>query len=458
MDIDSNPTSGRSPQQRTSVFISYSHEDKKWLDKLKKMLVPLERMGTITTWDDTKIKGGADWRKEIDEALSSARVAVLLVTQEFLTSKFIADSELPQVLQAAEREGLTILWVAVEHSFYEPTAIAKYQPANNPRKPLESLRRWQLNKELVNICKQIYQAAITERVSETLPKVTRKSMDSSDAPGRVESDIPSRPVQYDPTEYLINFDDEQHLFKEMLDDSQEKRLMFIQAPGGRGKTSLLRLLVRHCKREEIPYCNLDSSRGQPYDNPHFTLALGIAGQLHLSPRHLAHALQDLSVYRPQGELDDPYIVSQILLGVSTTHPRLQDHHIKERLRDAFINDLGQLVRAVCLFDSFERLTPAEEDWLSETLLEPVRRGELRGMTIVTAGRRWPKVNEWEWEQNAHFVDGLPKMKEEHIKTYAEKLNIKITDEEAKLCWRTSAGIPLHMTLAVHNLRTLSEVA
>jgi hypothetical protein len=458
MDIDSNPTSGRSPHQRTSVFISYSHEDKKWLDKLKKMLVPLERMGTITTWDDTKIKGGADWRKEIDEALSSARVAVLLVTQEFLTSRFIADSELPQVLQAAEREGLTILWVAVEHSFYEPTAIAKYQPANNPRKPLESLRRWQRNKELVNICKQIYQAATTERVSETLPKVTRKSMDSSDALGRVESQLPSRPVQYDPTEYLINFDDERHLFKKMLDDSQEKRLMFIQAPGGRGKTSLLHLLVRHCKQEEIPYCTIDSSRRQPYDNPHFTLALGIAAQLHLSPRHLAHALQDLSVYRPQGDMDDPYIVSQILLGVSTTHPRLQDHHIKERLRDAFINDLGQLVRAVCLFDSFERLTPAEEDWLLETLLEPVKGGKLRGMTIVAAGRRWPKANKWEWEQNAHFVDGLPKMKEEHIKTYAEKLNIKITDEEAKLCWRASAGIPLHMTMAVHNLRTLSEVA
>jgi len=77
--------------------------------------------------------------------------------------------------------------------------------------------------------------------------------------------------------------------------------------------------------------------------------------------------------------------------------------------------------------------------------------------VVTAGHRWPKGNRWDW-QNTHLVDGLPSMTVEHIKTYAEKLNIKITDEAAEYCRRFSKGIPLHMAMMVQNLQDRSEVA
>jgi hypothetical protein len=220
------------------------------------------------------------------------------------------------------------------------------------------------------------------------------------------------------------------------------------------------MLGLHCELEGIPYCSIDSSE-QPYDNPHFTLAHAICDQLGLLPRHLAYALQPFSSYRPQGEMDD-YTVSQILAGVSVTHDGLRQRYIKERLKDAFIADLGQLVnqkgRAVCLFDSFERLSAEEEDWLLDTLLRPVEKGKLKNVMIVTAGHRWPKINNWEWEQNTYLVDGLPKMNAEHIKLYAEKLKIKVTDEEAKFYLKASAGIPLHMAMMIHNLRNVSEVA
>ncbi|PTL76439.1 TIR domain-containing protein [Vitiosangium sp. GDMCC 1.1324] len=146
------------PSARDSVFISYSKKDEKWLERLETHLTPLVRSGVIKLWNDTHIQPGAEWRTEIEIALMRSKVAVLLVSADFLASDFIARHELPPLLSAAENEGLKILWVPISASLVESTELGRYQSVLNPRRPLNGLTSAQAETALVKVCTEIVKA------------------------------------------------------------------------------------------------------------------------------------------------------------------------------------------------------------------------------------------------------------------------------------------------------------
>src|SRR5919206_3866920 len=128
-----------SPSIRTKVFISYSHADQDWLDRLQRHLKPLVREGRLDYWDDTHIRPGDDWQQEIRTALDTAQVAVLLISADFFASDFIDENELPPLLDAAKVKGVRILPVILSPSrFARNPSLARFQAVNTPDRPLSA--------------------------------------------------------------------------------------------------------------------------------------------------------------------------------------------------------------------------------------------------------------------------------------------------------------------------------
>jgi hypothetical protein len=141
-------------QNQPAIFISYSHKDKKWLNKLRIMLKPLERQ-RIIIWDDTSIEAGADWFEEISSALKSSRIAIFLVSPYFVASEFISNHELPPLLQAAKNSTTKILWLLLSSCLYEETGLEPLQAAHDINKPLDRLNPARQNEVLTEIARKI---------------------------------------------------------------------------------------------------------------------------------------------------------------------------------------------------------------------------------------------------------------------------------------------------------------
>ena len=143
---------------RNIAFIGYSHKDKKFLQELQVHLAHYIRTEHLDVWDDTKILPGSKWHEEIDKALKFAKVAVLLISADFLASEFTATHELPSILTAAEQEGATILLIILRACAFNDTGLALFQAVNPPSRPLATMARGKRDEIWSKVAKLVWSA------------------------------------------------------------------------------------------------------------------------------------------------------------------------------------------------------------------------------------------------------------------------------------------------------------
>ena len=175
--------------KRTNIFISYSHKDARWLERLRLHLKPLINDDEISVWDDTKIQPGSAWRVEIEQAIQSTKVAILLVSADFLASEFITNQEIPPLLKAAEEDGAIMLPLIINPSaFTQIDQLYRYQALNNPSRPLTSLPKSKQEEILAQAAKQITsQLKGAPQDQREKPPDAAEAVGESLAPGDVEA-------------------------------------------------------------------------------------------------------------------------------------------------------------------------------------------------------------------------------------------------------------------------------
>lgn len=123
------------------IFISYSHADEKHMIRLVSMLRPFEKQGILEIWQDREITPGDAWYQDIQKAMTECQIALLMISIDFLNSRFIQENELPRLLQFRREKGLRIIPIIVRDCPWTSEPILKdLQALPKDGKPIVSFK------------------------------------------------------------------------------------------------------------------------------------------------------------------------------------------------------------------------------------------------------------------------------------------------------------------------------
>jgi len=120
----------------TTLFFSYSHKDESLSDELELHLVMLKREGLIEAWHDRRILAGDVLDRSIDAKLESADVILLLISPDFLHSKYCYDVEVKRAMERHECGECRVIAVILRPCDWKSTPFAKLLLTPKDGKPI----------------------------------------------------------------------------------------------------------------------------------------------------------------------------------------------------------------------------------------------------------------------------------------------------------------------------------
>ena len=138
------------------IFISYSHKDEAWKDRLVEQIDVLQLEGHCTVWHDRDIEIGSKWYHDIIAALDQAQIFILLISPGFLTSTFIRDQEIPRILARREQGGIWIIPLVIKHCTWKACSwLKEMQLVPKDGQALEGRSDADIDKELAALAEKI---------------------------------------------------------------------------------------------------------------------------------------------------------------------------------------------------------------------------------------------------------------------------------------------------------------
>jgi tetratricopeptide (TPR) repeat protein len=229
-----------------AVFVSYAREDEKDKDELIKQLNVLEEQGVISSWHDGLLVAGEQWDETIVQQINIARVILLLVSPDFLNSKYIHNVEMKRASERHQAGEVVVIPVLVRNiNSWEnvPFGALKLGKLNALPTGAQFISHWDDEDDaFADIAKGIQRAVekLNERAVEQL-KIT-----ASEPP--TPANLPPSPVvDFVARKGRDDRDIVERLQEELTPPSQ--RLIALIGDGGVGKTTLAAEAVRVLAKE-----------------------------------------------------------------------------------------------------------------------------------------------------------------------------------------------------------------
>lgn len=118
------------------VFYSYAHEDEKLRDELAKQLKLLQREGKITEWYDRDISEGEEVGSTIDTHLNTARIILLLVSSDFITSDYCYGIEMMRAMEKHETKEARVIPIILRPTDWHTAPFGRLKALPKDGKPV----------------------------------------------------------------------------------------------------------------------------------------------------------------------------------------------------------------------------------------------------------------------------------------------------------------------------------
>jgi hypothetical protein len=125
-------------KKRIKFFVSYAHRNNKlateFVECLQEVLTP-SKSYSYDYWKDKELTVGEKWDEQIQEAIDSCDIGLLLISPAFLSSNYITQNELPAFVNGKP---------------CVPVMLAKVDLERHDLKGLEARQIFRLNRDKFN--------------------------------------------------------------------------------------------------------------------------------------------------------------------------------------------------------------------------------------------------------------------------------------------------------------------
>jgi len=123
---------------KIKIFISYSHHDELYKDKLYNHLSPLWQNNKIEAWNDRMILPGSHWDDTIKHELRTAHIVLFLISAEFNASDYIWKNEISETIKRSDNGEVIAIPIYTRPCDFIDMPYAKLQGLPKDAKPVSS--------------------------------------------------------------------------------------------------------------------------------------------------------------------------------------------------------------------------------------------------------------------------------------------------------------------------------